>query len=136
VDVRSLGEGPYWKHLGMSVSVGEDGSAAVALDVSERHFQIMGRVHGGVIASLVDSAVAVAVHADMPEGSAAATVDLSVLYLRPVDRPQPLRAVGRVLARGRTVATGEAVVTDASGQTVARGTAVYRLYAAPPAGSE
>jgi uncharacterized protein (TIGR00369 family) len=129
VDARELMAGPFWRLLGMEVVREPDGADAVRLRVEEEHFQIMGRVHGGVLASLVDSAIALAVHAPMPPDSAAATVDLHVQYLRAVTEPCVLVARARVLARGRTVALAQAEVTGSDGSVVyAVGSATYRLY--------
>jgi uncharacterized protein (TIGR00369 family) len=132
MDVRELGEGAFWHHLGMEVVALPEGSYGVRLQVTPQHLQIMGRVHGGVLASVLDSAMALAVHQDLPPGSAAATLNLHVDYLRPVALPAVLVGRGRVLAQSRTVALVEAQV-EAEGQgMVARGSAAYRLYPAVP----
>ncbi len=132
MDTRELMAGPYWRFLGMTVVPGREGEPAVRLDVREEHLQIMGRVHGGVLASLLDSAVALAVHAPMAPGSAAATLDLSVQYLRPVTTPAVLLAQGEVLARSGHVALARAEVTDLEGGApYAVASATYRLYPRP-----
>jgi len=132
VDTRELMTGPYWRFLGMTVVDGRNGEPAVRLEVRDEHMQVMGRVHGGVLASLLDSAVALAVHAPMSPGSAAATLDLSVQYLRPVTEPCVLVAQGEVLARSGRVALARAEVTAAGGSTpFAVASATYRLYPAP-----
>lgn len=132
VDTRELMTGPYWRFLGMTVATGANGAPAVRLDVRDEHMQIMGRVHGGVLASLLDSAVALAVHAPMAAGSAAATLDLNVQYLRPVTAPGVLLAQGEVLARSGRVALARAEVTDLDGGApYAVASATYRLYPQP-----
>lgn len=130
MDTLELMTGPYWRFLGMEV-VATPAGPAVRLEVREEHMQIMGRVHGGVLASLIDSAIAVAVHAPMPDRSGAATLDLNVQYLRPVVAPATLIAVGKVLSRGSAVALASAEVTGPDGgDPYAVGSASYRLYPA------
>jgi uncharacterized protein (TIGR00369 family) len=132
LDTRELMAGPYWHFLGMTVVEGRSGEAAVRLEIRDEHMQIMGRVHGGVLASLIDSAVALAVHAPMAPGSAAATLDMNVQYLRPVTGPCVLIAEGEVLARSGRVALARAEVTDPDGgPPYAVGSATYRLYPRP-----
>jgi uncharacterized protein (TIGR00369 family) len=132
VDASELMAGPYWRLLGMEVVAAAEGEPMVRLEVRPEHMQIMGRVHGGVLASLVDSAIAVAVHAPMPSQSAAATLDLHVQYVRPITAPCTLIARGRVLSRSRTVALAQAEVVDgADGAVYAVGSATYRLYPRP-----
>lgn len=133
MDVRELMEGPYWRFLGMEAVDGDDGAPQVRLTVRPEHMQIMGRVHGGVLASLLDSAIALAVHAPMTPMSAAATLDLSVQYLRPVTEPGVLIARAEVLAESRSVALARAEVRSAEGGApYAVGSATYRLYRRRP----
>lgn len=127
MDVRQLARGPYWAHLGMHPEPDTDGVMVARMAVTEAHLQVMGRVHGGVLASLLDSAMALAVHADLPEGSAAATLDMHVSFVQPV-REGILTGRARILSASRTVALVAADVRDAAGTLVATGQASYRLY--------
>lgn len=132
MDVRQLAQGPYWAYLGMAPEADTDGVMVARMKVTEQHLQVMGRVHGGVLASLIDSAMALAVHAELPEGSAAATLDMHVAFVRPV-REGVLTGRGRVLSASQTVALVEADVRDTEGTLVATGRGAYRLYVADPA---
>jgi len=129
VEATELEVGAFWRFLGMRAVPDEAGAHVVRLEVRPEHMQVMGRVHGGVLASLIDSAIALAVHEPMASGSAAATLDLNVQYLRPVEAPCVLVARGRILSRGGAVALASAEVTDsAGGPPFAVGSASYRLY--------
>lgn len=127
MDVRQLARGPYWSYLGMRPEPDPDGVMVARMEVTERHLQIMGRVHGGVLASLIDSAMALTVHAALPEGSAAATLDMHVSFVQPV-RQGILTGRGRILSSSFAVALVEADVRDEAGVLVATGRATYRLY--------
>jgi len=60
-----------------------DGHARLELDVTERHLNPAGTVHGGVLASLMDMAMGQAIRSSTGEGDVPATSQLTVTYLRP-----------------------------------------------------
>lgn len=82
VRVADLESGNYWKHMGISTVVDEDGRTQVVMEVTEDLKQFYGNVHGGVFASLLDSAIAVAVNQQLEPGEGASTVELKLNYLR------------------------------------------------------
>lgn len=134
MDVRQLARGPYWGFLGMVPEMDRDGTMVVRMRVTENHLQIMGRVHGGVLAALIDSAMAIAVHERLAEGGAAATLDMHVSFVQPV-REGWLTGRGRVLSLGRVAALAEADILDEAGTLIATGRAAYRIYPPPASGS-
>ena len=82
-----------------------------------------GTLHGGITATLLDSAMTCAVFSDLPPGAMATTLDLSVRYLRsvPLDGTR-LWAYGDLVHRGRTVATAEGRVVDEHDRLIATAT--------------
>jgi uncharacterized protein (TIGR00369 family) len=84
----------------------------------------MGTVHGGFLATLLDSALGAAVMGGLPAGAAYTTVQLGVHLVRPVRPDTPtLRCEGRALHVGRTTATAEAqVIGTHDGKLYAHGT--------------
>ena len=81
---------------------------------------VQGRLYGGATAFLAGTAIDGAVQTTVPAGTAFASVDLKVYYLRPVvPNGRDLVAEGAVIHRGRTVAIGTSEVFDADGQKVA-----------------
>lgn len=102
--------------------VGE-GRAVFEVEPGEKHYNPIGVVHGGLLATLLDSAMACAVHATLPAGTGYTTVELHVNLVRPVTAETGrLRAEGEVLHRGSRVATAQGRVVDASGRLCAHGT--------------
>jgi len=72
------------------------------------HYNPLGTVHGGWFATLLDSAVACAVHSTLPAGRAYTTIELKTNIVRALtDRVALVRAEGRVVHGGRQVATAE-----------------------------
>jgi uncharacterized protein (TIGR00369 family) len=98
------------------VSFGE-GRAMFRLTPREFHYNPLGTVHGGVFATLLDSACGCAVHTLLPPGVFYTSLDLSVKFVRPatVDTG-PVTAEGTVIHLGRRTALAEARITDDKGK--------------------
>jgi uncharacterized protein (TIGR00369 family) len=93
------------------------------LEPAEYQFNPIGSVHGGVLTTLLDSAMGCAVHAMLPAGSGYTTLELKVNFLRRViTQTGRLRCEGSVLHLGRTVATAQARIVDGEGRLVAHAT--------------
>jgi uncharacterized protein (TIGR00369 family) len=98
------------------ISFGE-GRAAFLLTPREFHYNPLGTVHGGVFATMLDSACGCAVHTLLPAGVFYTSLDLSVKFLRPVTvETGPITAEGTVVHLGRRTALAEARITDAAGK--------------------
>jgi uncharacterized protein (TIGR00369 family) len=104
------------------IEVGE-GHASFELDPSERHYNPLGTVHGGIAATLLDSAMGVAVHTTLGEDQTYTTLELKVNFVRAItEKTGPVVATGSVIHRGGRVATAEARLTDADGRLLAHAT--------------
>jgi uncharacterized protein (TIGR00369 family) len=101
-----------------------EGRAVFGVQPAEFHYNPIGVVHGGLVATLLDSAMGCAVQTTLPAGTRYTTLELHTNFVRAITRDTgPLRAEGVVLHRGRTVATAEGrVVEEPSGKLVAHGT--------------
>ena len=84
------------------------------MDPLEAHQNPLGTVHGGIITTLLDSAMGCAVHTTLPPGGMYTTLELKVNFLRPsFGGGARLLAEGTVLNRGSTAVLVEATITDA-----------------------
>jgi uncharacterized protein (TIGR00369 family) len=111
---------PVSQLLGFALTEVDPGRAVFEGEPSESHYNPMGTVHGGVISTLLDSALSCAVHTQLPAGSGYTTVELKVNFVRPVViGAGRLRSEGRVIHLGNRLATAEARLTDASGKLYA-----------------
>lgn len=109
--------------LGMRAEVVEAGTVTFVCDASRRFANPMGTVHGGIIATLLDSAMGCAVQSVLPEATAYTTLGIEVKYLRPVTVDAGrLRATGTVVHAGRSQATAEGRLTDEAGRVLATAT--------------
>ncbi|MFL6106301.1 MAG: PaaI family thioesterase [Marmoricola sp.] len=102
-----------------------DGQVTFAMTPDERMMNPLGTVHGGIAATLLDSAMACAVHSSLPPGSTYTTAQLNVHYLRAMQPGVgPVRATGTVIHRGRKQSTAEGKLIGPDGKLIAHGTTV------------
>jgi uncharacterized protein (TIGR00369 family) len=91
---------PYGAFIGISIDDFSEGKVTCSLALRDHHLNNGGRVHGGVLTSLADTAAGAAVRTVRPEGKLTATTDLSISFLRPPVGNQ-LVAVAEVLHAGK-----------------------------------
>lgn len=112
---------PYFIHLGMKISLLDKGAADVEMDLARAHLQAYGFVHGGAVASLIDTATFWSTFCELGESQGITTVDLSVNYLAPCQEGR-LTARGRRIKLGKKLGLAEASVFDQDGKLIAHGT--------------
>ncbi|MBS0562158.1 MAG: PaaI family thioesterase [Proteobacteria bacterium] len=111
---------PVARLIGMDFAAVEHGSVTLRLAPGEHLYNPMGVVHGGMIATLLDSAMGCAVHSTLPAGRGYTTLEIKVNYLRAVTEASgELVAIGRTVHAGRRTGVAEAVLKDARGRTCA-----------------
>ena len=91
---------PYGDFLGISIEEVSGGKARCTLELKDHHLNTGGRVHGGVVTSLADTAAGVAVRSVRPEGKSSATTDFSISFIRP-PTGKTLLALAEVIHAGR-----------------------------------
>jgi uncharacterized protein (TIGR00369 family) len=112
------------------VEVGE-GRAVFAVEPDERHYNGLGIAHGGLAATLLDSALGCAINTVMPAGRVFTTLEMKINYVRPMRRETgEVRCEAEVLHAGGRVATAEGRIVDAAGKLYAHGTATCMLFRA------
>jgi len=112
----------------------EPGRAVFSLMPGEEHYNPIGSVHGGIFATLLDSAAGCAVQSTLPQGMAYTSLDLTVKFLRriTVDTGR-VRAIGTVVNQGRQTALAQAQLVDAKDRLLAHATSSCLLFPVPPA---
>jgi uncharacterized protein (TIGR00369 family) len=119
-----LPKAPIQELLGFSLDEADEGRVLFSIEPGEQHYNPIGSVHGGVAATLLDSAMGAAVHSTLAQGEAYATLEVKFNLVRPItaDTGRVL-AEGKVVHRGKTVATVEGSLRSASdGKLLAHGT--------------
>jgi uncharacterized protein (TIGR00369 family) len=108
--------------LGITLSLVQPGHVECELRTRDDMTNPMGTVHGGIGATLLDTAMGCAVQTLLTDGAAYTTTDLQVRYVRPVAPGTQLRAIGTVVHRSRRLATAEGRLLDEHGKLVAHAT--------------
>jgi len=109
--------------LGFGIVELAEGEVTFELAPDARMLNPMATVHGGVIATLLDSAMACAVHSTLAAGQSYTTAQLNVHYLRALlPDTGPVRATGTVIHRGRKQSTAEGRLVDMNGKLFAHST--------------
>ena len=115
--------------LGLEPVGFEGDEYVVGLEVQARHLNVGGIVHGGVICSLIDTAMARSWFMRDPSGTlSAATLEMKVNFLGSA-REGRLVARGRVVHRTRRTVSTEGRIDTADGRAVARASATMMLFA-------
>lgn len=126
VRISDLENSNYWKHIGMTAIETTEGIIQVIMEINDNLKQFYGNVHGGAIAGLLDTSIAVAINQQLGSEEGAITVEMKINYLRPVNGGT-LRAEGRVIQKGRKIIVGQSEIKDDADNLVAFGTATFMI---------
>ena len=125
-DPKSLKHVPFVDHLGVVVDHMEPGKAILSLDPKPEHYNSWGGVHGGVIMTLLDIAMAIAGRSFDPVNLSGVTVDMSTSFISPGKGKQI--ATGRVVAQSTSLWRCEAEIHNASNNAlVARAIGTFKF---------
>ena len=114
---------PLVSLLGMRMIEADEGRVVFTADPAEAYYNGRGVVHGGYLATLLDSAMGCAINSRMPPGKYFTTLELKINYTRPVDvSVGTLRCEATVIHLGNRVGTADGRVVGADGRIYAHGT--------------
>lgn len=112
---------PIASLIGFEIEPGPAGEATVSLAIDARLHNPMGRVHGGAIAALADTAMGIAFGRTLDAEQDFATIDLHIHFMRPV-RGKRLTAKASVLQRGLRIGYVDCKIVDDKNRLVASST--------------
>ena len=121
---------PMVRLLGMRMTEVDEGRVVIVVDDVRPELENgLGIAHGGLAATLLDSALSCAVNTVMPAGKIFTTLEMKVNYIRPIRRGLgPLSCIGTVVHAGGRTATAEGRIVDANGKLYAHGTVTCILF--------
>ena len=125
---------PLYEHgnfadlIGYRLTAWREHEAEIVLEVDARHMNRSGRLHGGVLATVIDAACGFAGCYQAPpgQGRRAMTLSLNTQYIGPVPAGTHLTASARRNGGGRRIFFSTCEVRDQDGRLVATGSATYR----------
>jgi uncharacterized protein (TIGR00369 family) len=115
----------------MDFRIGElsEGRAVFLVTPAEYHYNPIGVVHGGLAATLLDSAMGCAVHSTLPAGTGYTTLEIKVNYIRPMSAETgEVRCEANIIHVGGRTATAEGKVLDNEGKLFAHGTTTCLIF--------
>lgn len=116
---------PYGDFLGIQIGELSAGRAVCSMTLMDHHLNNGGRVHGGVLTSLADTAAGAAVRTMRPAGKASATTDLNVAFIRPPSG-DTLVAIAQVISAGKALFRTE-ITVNSDNKLVARANATFMI---------
>jgi uncharacterized protein (TIGR00369 family) len=124
---------PISELLGFFLEEVDEGRALFGADPGEQHYNPIGVVHAGLAATMLDSAMACAVHSALPEGSGYTTLETKFNLVRSISAETGrIEAEGKVVNLGRRVGTAEGrLVAAESGKLLAHGTSTCLVVQLP-----
>jgi uncharacterized protein (TIGR00369 family) len=107
----------------MKLAEVDEGRVVWELVPAEQHYNPIGVAHAGIAATLLDSAMACAVHSTLAQGKGYTTLEFKINLVRALTlNTGPIRAIARVVHGGKSTATAEGRLEDASGALYAHAT--------------
>jgi uncharacterized protein (TIGR00369 family) len=120
---------PIGALMNFGVAEVSEGRAVFTAVPAEYHYNPIGVVHGGVAATLLDSAMGCAVHTTLPAGAGYTTLEIKVNYVRPLtSETGEVRCEARVIHVGGRTATAEGKLLDAAGKLYAHATTTCIIF--------
>jgi uncharacterized protein (TIGR00369 family) len=129
MELRRLVAGsPFHASMGITVERVTPGEVHLTLVARPDQLNLQGLLHGGVLATLADTAAGLAVRTKLERDRRHVTIGLNVSFLSAAS-PGEIRARGRAVRVGRQIAYAEADITDANGKLLATAQATMAINA-------
>jgi len=112
------------RSLGIELESIDHGRARLSLEVKQRHLQLAGIMHGGAIATLIDTAVAFAIVGASEPNARFTTIEMKVNYLSAI-REGRIIADAKLIRDGRRIVVADCDVLDSNGRLAAKGLLTY-----------
>ncbi|MDQ2745716.1 MAG: PaaI family thioesterase [Acidobacteriota bacterium] len=107
----------------------EPGRAVFEGKPHPKFYNPLGTIHGGFICTLLDSAMACAIHATLDAGKGSTSVEIKVNFARPIfEKTGNLKAIGEIVNVGRQIASAEGRLLDENGKLYAHGTTTCFIF--------
>ena len=123
---KRFGSSRFATWMGMTLQRIDDGESELRLEVQPHHLNPGGIVHGGVLATVLDACIGLALRSKLGMSTEHVTIELDVHYLSPA-RTGALVGRGRAVRVGGRVSYGEADLFADDGTLVAKGTATFLI---------
>lgn len=124
--IQIVSDSPFPKHMAMKLVTIDFDSAELEILLNHHHLQPFGLVHGGVMATLIDTTTFWAAYLRIPEDAGLVNIDLKLNYLKTVTEGT-LYGKGRCIHAGRSISYAEATIVNEGQALVAHGTSTLKI---------
>jgi len=114
----------FTEHLGIEYLGMVEGAFVLELILDARHMSRANRAHGGILFTMLDTAMGRAVIDALPEGQGCATVELKINYFRPIQKGR-IRCEARLVEKTRRLAYAEGLIVNEQGKRLARANGTF-----------
>ena len=129
---REIPAPPVGRLIGVAGLEVEKGRVGVGFEPQEFHYNSLGAVHGGVIATVLDIVLGSAVQSTLKAGQGFTTLTMELKYHRAVSvKSGKLKAIAEVVARGREIVTANAKLVDPRERVFATATSTLMIFTLP-----
>ncbi|WP_083485011.1 PaaI family thioesterase [Paenibacillus ihumii] len=122
---NAMAKNTFWDYLGCEIAELHEGKVIVILDIQPHHRNLIGIVHGGVYATLVDSAMGLVAMLARPEDSVV-TTNLGMNYVAKAEQGRIIVTAEIVHSSRKSIST-QAFARLESGELCAFGTGTFRV---------
>jgi uncharacterized protein (TIGR00369 family) len=120
---------PIANLVGYNISEVDNGNAVFELKPAEYHYNPFATVHGGILSTLLDTAMTASVLSTLPKGISCSTIEIKVNFIKPVTADtEVLRCEARPIHIGKTLATAEGRLHDKNGVLYAHGISTCSIF--------
>lgn len=123
--LSKIAEGTFWQYIGCKLVEVSLSKVVVSIDIKPHHLNMVQILHGGVHASLIDSAMGIIATLNKP-GQETVTIQLNVNYLAAIQSGR-VSVAAEVVHASRKLINTQAKVTDESGRLLAMGSGIFRV---------
>lgn len=115
--------------IGYRIAEVDNGYAVFELDPQEYHYNPFATVHGGIVSTVMDTAMTASLLSTLPKGFGCSTVEIKVSFIRPITaKTEVLRCEARPIHIGKRLATVEARLKDKNGELFAHGVSTCSIF--------
>lgn len=126
---RELPAPPIGEQFNFLLSEIGNGRAVFESFPKPNFYNPLGTIHGGFITTLLDSAMACAIHSTLEAGKGSTSVEIKVNFVRPIfEKTGNLKAVGEIVNVGKQIASAEGRLIDENGKLYAHGTTTCFIF--------
>ncbi|MFD3257028.1 PaaI family thioesterase [Paenibacillus lentus] len=122
---NAMAKNTFWDYLGCQIAEIREGKVVVTLDIQPHHLNLIGIVHGGVHATLIDSAMGLVAMLARPRDSVV-TTNLSMNYVAKAERGR-IEVTAEIVHSSRKSISTQAYARMQNGELCAFGTGTFRV---------